>query len=91
MNDQNTATTNKDKDADPDKEHARDDHRRDVEHQQQPEEREIGDEEMIDQRNEARPRELCHQRAVERLRDDERNEGRRKQPRQISDAAAIPI
>ena len=60
--------------ADPDEEHARHDHRRDAERQQQPEQRQIDDEEVIDDGNEARARQLRHQRAVKRLRDEQRHE-----------------
>ena len=74
------------KHADPNKEHARDDHRRDVERQQQPERGQMGDKEMIDDGNEPRARQLRHQRARERLRDNERDERRGEQPRQVSHA-----
>ena len=73
--------------ADPDKKYARDDRGLDAERQQQPEQRQIGDKEMIDDGNEARARQFRHQRTVERLRDQQGDEGGGKQPRQVLDAA----
>ena len=73
--------------ADPDEEDARHHHRRDAEGQQQPEQREIGDEEMIDDGDEPGARQLRHQGAVERLHHEQSHKGGGEHPRQGLDAA----
>ena len=74
-------------DADPDEEHTRNDDGRDAEREEEPEQRDIGDEEMINDRYKACARQLRDQCAVKRLRDNQCDEGRGERPRQGLDAA----
>ena len=87
MNDQNTATANRLKTANPNVKHAGDHHRVNLKCQQQPEQREVGDEKMIDDGDEAGARQSRYQRAVKRLRDEQRHERRGEHPRQVAHAA----
>ncbi len=73
--------------ADPDEEHARHDFALDAERQQQPENRQIGDKKMVDDRDEAPPRQARHQRAVDRHRGEHGEEGRGEQPLQVAHPA----
>ena len=91
MNDQNTATANRLNTLTQTKNTRATIDRLDAERQQQPEQREIDDEEVIDDRNEPRARQPRHQRAVERLRDQQRDEGGGEQPRQALTPPAMPI
>ena len=75
MNDQNTATANRLNTLTQTKKTRATAHRLDAERQQQPEEREVGGEEVVDDGMKRRARQPRHQRAVDRLRHEQ---GRRR-------------
>ena len=74
-------------DADPDEEGARDLDRGDVQREEQPEECQVGDEEVIDEGNEARARQARDERAIERLGQEQHDERRGEHPGQVAHAA----
>ena len=71
MNDQNTETANRLKTLTQTKNTRATIDRLDAEREQQPEDREVRDEEVVDERDEARARQPRDQRAVERLRGEQ--------------------
>ena len=83
MNDQNTATANRLKTLTQTKNTRATITGSIAERQQHPEQRQVGDEEVVDDRDEAGARQPRHQRAVERLGGQQRHEGRGEQPRQV--------
>src|SRR6185436_8866741 len=76
-----------DEDADPDEEHPCHSLPLDVEGEQQPEDRQVGDEEVVDERDEAAARDAGDERAVERHRREHHEERRREKPLQVLHAA----
>ena len=73
--------------ADPHEEHPRDMSLADVERQQQPEDRDIGDEKMVNERDKAPARQAGDHGAEYRHHGEHDEEGRREQPRQVAHAA----
>ena len=74
-------------DADPDEEHACDLDLGDIQAEQQPEDRDVGDEEVVDERDEPPPRQPRHHGAEQRHRGQHRDEGRGEQPLQVAHPA----
>ena len=74
-------------DADPDEKHPRHERPVDAKLEQQPEDGEVGDEEVIDERNEAAPRHARHQRAIAGHRRQHGEKRRGEEPLQVLDAA----
>jgi len=85
MNDQEHRHRKQVEYADPDKKCACYDHLFYVESQQHPEQNQVGDEEMVDDGNKLDPRQPGHQRAVERLCDEQAEKRSGKEPRQVFD------
>jgi hypothetical protein len=58
-----------------------------LQRQQQPKQGEVGDEKVVDDRDEPRARQFRHQRAIERLRDEQGHECGGEHPRQVTHSA----